>query len=121
MPAPRLASVVAERVVERGSAQVIDIPGEHLEQTRRQIRRDLRSRGFKSTTFVMDNVLHVISDDAWNAIDSAVKDIRLEQTFARFTNPDAKIDPAPTTELRVVWRTWVTRYPPTSKVEQLRA
>jgi hypothetical protein len=67
-----LASVVADTVETFGSAHITGVPGEHLESVRRSTRKHLRRRGFRSQTYVVNAVVHVMSDDAYQAIDPAL-------------------------------------------------
>ena len=104
-----LAAVVAEEVTRFSSTYVTGVPVEHVEATRAAIRKALRSHGFRSSTRVVDGVVHVWSDDAYDALDPA--EIRTSVTAAleRITtgvdatpqrDPDATPGP-------VDWHTWV--------------
>ncbi len=104
-----LASVVAEEVTRFSSTYVTGVPVEHVEATRAAIRKVLRSNGFRSSTRVVDGVVHVSSDDAYDAMDPA--DIRTSVTSAleRITTG---VDAAPPRALDatpgpVDWHTWV--------------
>lgn len=104
-----LAAVVAEQVVEFSSVYVTGIPAEHLEATRRAIRKALRSNGFRSGTHAVDGLLAVWSDDAYQAIDPAVLNTRLNSAIQRIglageagDRGDAEPPPGP-----IDWHTWV--------------
>ncbi|MBI2705631.1 MAG: hypothetical protein HYX32_10135 [Actinobacteria bacterium] len=58
-----LAVIIADRVEEFGSTTVTSVPAEHLEATRRAARKHLHAKGFRSTTHVVNDVLHVLSDE----------------------------------------------------------
>ena len=66
-----LAAVAAEEVTRFSSTYVTGVPVEHVEATRAAIRKVLRSNGFGSSTRVVEGVVHVWSDDAYEAIDPA--------------------------------------------------
>jgi hypothetical protein len=66
-----LAAVVAEEVIQFSSAFITSIPVEQVEAVRRAVRQALRSAGFRSNTTVVDGVVHVWSDDAYQALDPA--------------------------------------------------
>lgn len=68
-----LAAVIAEEVEELGSARVTSVPAEHLEAVRRRARSHLRATGYRSTTHVIGDVLHVLSQDASEAIELEVE------------------------------------------------
>jgi hypothetical protein len=99
-----LAQVVADAVVERSSTYVTGVPGEHLESTRRAIRKALRDRGFRSNTHVIDDVLAVWSDDAYQALDPDELGSSLKVALDRIVAGEVREGtPAPT----IAWSTWV--------------
>ena len=99
-----LAQVVADAVVERSSTYVTGVPGEHLESTRRAIRKALRDRGFRSNTHVIDDVLAVWSDDAYQAFDPDELGASLKVALDRIVaGVPREGTPAPT----IAWHTWV--------------
>jgi hypothetical protein len=100
-----LAEVVAEAVVERSSTYVTGVPGEHLEATRRAIRKALRDRGFRSNTHVVDDVLAVWSDDAYNALDRDELGAGMRAALDRIIAGDMSEAPAPPPA--IAWSTWV--------------
>lgn len=104
-----LAAVVAEEVTKFSSTYVTGVPVEHVEATRAAIRKILRSGGFRSSTRVVDGVLHVWSDDAYDALDPA--EIRTRVTSALqliTTGADAVAQRDPdSTPGPVDWHTWV--------------
>ena len=104
-----LAAVVAEEVTRFSSTYVTSVPVEHVEATRAAIRKALRSQGFRSSTRVVDGVVHVWSDDAYDALDSA--EIRTRVTSALqliTTGVDAVPQRDPySTPGPVDWHTWV--------------
>ena len=104
-----LAAVVAEEVTKFSSTYVTGVPVEHVEATRAAIRKILRSGGFRSSTRVVDGVLHVWSDDAYDALDPA--EIRTRVTSALqliTTGVDAVSQRDPdSTPGPVDWHTWV--------------
>lgn len=78
-----LASVVAEQMEALGSAYITGVPAEHVEATRRAARRHLRARGFRSQTHVVNAVVHVLSDDAYRAMDPALNRALIDDAMAR--------------------------------------
>ena len=104
-----LAAVVAEEVTRFSSTYVTSVPVEHVEATRAAIRKALRSQGFRSSTRVVDGVVHVWSDDAYDALDPA--EIRTRVTSALqliTTGADAVPQRDPdSTPGPVDWHTWV--------------
>jgi hypothetical protein len=104
-----LAAVVAEEVTKFSSTYVTGVPVEHVEATRSAIRKVLRSGGIRSSTRVLDGVVHVWSDDAYDALDPAEIRTRVTSAIERIVGrPDtaAPHDPA-STPGPVDWRTWV--------------
>lgn len=100
-----LAEVVADAVVERSSTHVTGVPGEHLEAARRAIRKALRDRGFRSNTHVVDDVLAVWSDDAYNALDRDELGAGMRAALDRIIAGDMSETPAPPPA--IAWSTWV--------------
>lgn len=103
-----LAAVVAEEVTRSSSTYVTGVPVQHVEATRAAIRKVLRSGGFRSSTRIVDGVLHVWSDDAYDAIDPA--EIRSSVTSALqriTTGADAPPRDPDSTPGPVDWHTWV--------------
>lgn len=105
-----LAEVVADAVVSRSSTYVTGVPGEHLEATRRAIRKALRDRGFNSNTHVVDDLLAVWSDDAYQTIDRDEIGRRVTAALERVAGgPDGTdLSDAGGPAGRVDWNTWVT-------------
>ena len=101
--------MVAEEVTKFSSTYVTGVPVEHVEATRAAIRKILRSGGFRSSTRVVDGVLHVWSDDAYDALDPA--EIRTRVTSALqliTTGVDAVSQRDPdSTPGPIDWHTWV--------------
>jgi hypothetical protein len=104
-----LAAVVAEEVTRFSSTYVTGIPVEHVEATRRAIRKALRAQGFRSNTMVVEGVVHVWSDDAFHQIDHAEMQGRVVRALQQVTPtadaPDLADDvegPGP-----IAWNTWV--------------
>ena len=104
-----LAAVVAEYVTRFSSSCVTAIPAEHVDATRRAIRKALRAEGFRSNTTVIDGVVHVWSDDAFEQIDQSDMKDRVARALQKNTlgpgSPDAPDDiprPGP-----IDWHTWV--------------
>lgn len=100
-----LAEVVAEAVVARSSTYVTGVPGEHLEATRRAIRKALRDRGFRSNTHVIDDVLAVWSDDAYNALDRDELGASTAAAIDRIMS--GEVSETPTPQPTIAWGTWV--------------
>jgi hypothetical protein len=101
---PLLAEVVADAVVARSSTYVTGVPGEHLEATRRAIRKALRDRGFRSNTHVTDDVLAVWSNDAYDALDPDEVGASMRAALDRIVTGEVREStPAPT----IAWSTWV--------------
>jgi len=85
-----LASVVAEEVTRFSSTYVTGVPVQHVEATRAAIRKALRAGGFRSSTRVVDGVVHVWSDDAYDALDPAEIRTSVTSAIERITSgPDA--------------------------------
>lgn len=106
-----LASIVSDKVATFGSSRVMSVPAEHVEALRRSIRKVLRGRGFRSQTHHLNGVVHVMSDDAWAAIDPEVAQQR-DREAAESVSRIIAGDPLPecSTGLpadAVVWSTWV--------------
>lgn len=101
-----LAEVVADAVVERSSTFVTGVPGEHLEVTRRAIRKAIRDRGFSSNTQVMDDVLSVWSDDAYQALDPDETGASVVAAIERAMSGETSEAPSPLAT--IAWSTWVT-------------
>ena len=105
-----LVSVIGEKVEAFGSAWVTGIPGEFLEELRKAIRKHLRGKGFRSQTMIGNGVLHVMSDDAVEAIEPSVRAAWINQAIRRMgvveqpADNDAVVDRP---QLGVDWRTWV--------------
>ena len=100
-----LAEVVAEAVVARSSTYVTGVPGEHLEATRRAIRKALRDRGFRSNTHVIDDVLAVWSDDAYQALDPDELGASTGAAIDRIMS--GEVSEAPPPQPTIAWSTWV--------------
>lgn len=104
-----LASVVAEEVTRFSSTYVTGVSVEHVEATRAAIRKVLRSNGFRFSTRVVDGVVQVWSDDAYDALDPS--EIRTSVTSALeriATGVDAAPQRDPDATPRPVdWHTWV--------------
>jgi hypothetical protein len=97
--------VVADAVVARSSTYVTGVPGEHLEASRRAIRKALRDRGCNSGTRVFDDVLVVWSDDAFNALDQNEIGTRVAERIERIMSGEAS--EAPTSQPTIAWSSWV--------------
>jgi hypothetical protein len=100
-----LAEVVADAVVERSSTYVTGVPGEHLEATRRAIRKALRDRGFNAGTRSLDDVLVVWSDDAYNALDRDELGASTAAAIDRIVAGEAS--ERSTSQSTIAWITWV--------------
>ncbi len=106
-----LAAVAAEEVTRFSSTYVTGVPVEHVEATRAAIRKVLRSNGFGSSTRVVEGVVHVWSDDAYEAIDPAEIRASVTSAIERMTTvvdtaPDRDRDPDSTPGPND-WHTWV--------------
>lgn len=102
-----LASVVADRVTEVSSAYVTGIPGQHLEATRKAIRKALRQRGFRSSTGVQGETLAVWSDDAYEAMGEEKIRALHRGAAERFAAIVADPQPIETEPVTISWHTWV--------------
>jgi hypothetical protein len=104
-----LAAVVAEEVTRFSSTYVTGVPVEHVETTRAAIRKVLRSGGFRSSTRVVDGVVHVWSDDAYDAIDPAEIGASVTSALERITSGADTASPRDpdSTPGPVDWHTWV--------------
>jgi len=103
-----LASIIAEAVQEFGSTMVTNVPAEHLEATRRAARKHLRAKGFRSTTHVVNGVLHVLSDDASDAIDPDVKRSWFDASMARAMGTESSTSAELPRTQPIDWYTWVS-------------
>jgi hypothetical protein len=103
-----LAEIIAEKVEEFGTVRVTSIPAEHVEDVRRAARKSLRAKGFRSTTHVLGDVLHVLSDDATAAIDPGVKHSWINAALSGITIGVPRDDTALSRAREPIdWRTWV--------------
>ena len=102
-----LASVVADTVEAFGSAHITSVPAEHVAAVRRAARKHLRDRGFRSQTYVVNAVVHVISDDAYQAIDPAVSQGWVNEAVTRIDAGDSGGDSPIAARHGVDWHTWV--------------
>ena len=103
-----LSEVVAEAVVARSSTYVSGVPGEHLEATRRAIRKALRDRGFRSNTHVIDDVLAVWSDGAYQALDPDELGVSAVAAIERIMSGEVSEANAPSPQATIAWSTWVS-------------
>ena len=104
-----LAAVAAEEVTRFSSTYVTGVPVEHVEATRAAIRKVLRANGLGSSTRVVEGVVHVWSDDAYEAIDPAEIRDSVTSAIERMTTgvdtaPDRDPDSTPGP---IDWHTWV--------------
>ena len=104
-----LAAVAAEEVTRFSSTYVTGVPVEHVEATRAAIRKVLRANGLGSSTRVVEGVVHVWSDDAYEAIDPAEIRASVTSAIERMTTgvdtaPDRDPDSTPGP---IDWHTWV--------------
>lgn len=104
-----LASVVAEEVTRFSSTYVTGVPVQHVEATRAAIRKALRADGFRSSTRVVEGVVHVWSDDAYDALDPGEIRTSVISVIERITSgPDEAPQRDPdSTPGPVDWHTWV--------------
>lgn len=103
-----LAFVVADTVEALGSAYVTSAPAEHVEAFRRAVRRHLRERGFRSRTHVVNAVVHVMSDDAYQAIDPDLTRSWINEAVARIDAGVTGGEARPQVVRNGVdWHTWV--------------
>lgn len=103
-----LAAVVAEEVIHFSSAYITGVPVEQVEAVRGAVRKALRSAGFRSNTTVVDGVVHVWSDDAYQALDPA--EIKKSVTGAierAMSGSDAPAIERPPGPGSIDWHTWV--------------
>lgn len=103
-----LAAIIAEKVEEFGSVRVTGVPAQHVEVVRRAARKHLRAKGFRSTTLVVDDVVHVLSDDATDAIDPEVKHGWINEAVVGITIGAAQSDSTLHRACEPIdWHTWV--------------
>jgi len=103
-----VASLIAEQVVTFGSVMVLNVPADQLEATRRAARRHIRQKGFGSNTYVVSDVLHVLSDDAYDAIDEDTKR-KWSVALANAITPEGATPLPPDMKPTPInWRTWAT-------------
>jgi hypothetical protein len=71
-----LSRLATDAVRKVGSAVLKDVPGDQMEPLRRAVRRAIRNQlGYKSNTIVIENTLHVVSDEAFEVVrDSQMKE-----------------------------------------------
>ena len=85
------------------------VPGQHLEATRRAIRKALRARGLSSGTRSIEGTLIVWSDDAYNALDpeelSAIATPAIKRIIGNETTESAA--PPRSSQATIGWGTWV--------------
>jgi hypothetical protein len=103
-----IACVVAETVEALGSAYITGVPAEHIEAVRRAARKHLRDEGFRSQTNVVNAVVHVSSDDAYQAIDPELRRGWLDEAMARI-DAGTSSDEGRTGLVgeAIDWHTWV--------------
>jgi len=105
---PLLAEVVADAVVARSSTYVTGVPGEHLESTRRAIRKALRDRGLNSGTRAVDDLLVVWSNDAYQALDPDELGASTAAAIERIMGNETSLAPVPrSSQATIGWNTWV--------------
>jgi hypothetical protein len=103
-----LAAVVAEEVIQFSSAYITSVPVEQVEAVRRAVRQALRSAGFRSNTAVIDGVVHVWSDDAYQALDPAEIGKSVTGAIERaMSGSDAPAIERPAGPGSIDWHTWV--------------
>lgn len=102
-----LASVVADTVETYGSAFITSVPAEHLEAVRRAARRHLRDRGFRSQTYVVNAVVHIMSDDAFERIDPSVSQGWVNEALTRIDVGESGGAHPVAARHGVDWHTWV--------------
>ena len=97
------------RVLSAALVGVTGVPVEHVETTRAAIRKVLRSGGFRSSTRVVDGVVHVWSDDAYDALDPAEIRTRVTSAIERIVGGPNTAAPrdSDSTPGPVHWHTWV--------------
>lgn len=103
-----LAAVVAEEVIHFSSAYITSVPVEQVEAVRSAVRQSLRSGRFRSNTAVINGVVHVWSDDAYQALDPA--EIKQSVTGAierAMSGPDDPAVEQPLGPGPIDWHTWV--------------
>lgn len=104
-----LAAIVAAEVIQFSSAYITGVPVEQVEAVRGAVRKALRSAGFRSNATVVDGVVHVWSDDAYQALDPA--EIKKSVTGAierAMSGSDAPAIERPPGPGSIDWHTWVT-------------
>lgn len=103
-----LAWVVADTVEAVGSAYVQGVPAEHVEAVRRATRKYLRERGFRSQTRIVNGVVVVTSDDAYDAIDPALKSGWIVDALDRIYEGAESDDVGQRIDSQTInWSTWV--------------
>ncbi len=103
-----LAWVVADTVEALGSAYITGVPAEQVEPVRRAARKYLRERGFRSQTSVVNSVVLVTSDDAYQSMDPALRRRWLDGAVAQVTTGAEPVDgQGDGVEEAIDWHTWV--------------
>jgi hypothetical protein len=70
-----LARLVADAIVEHGTAEVIGVPGDQLPGFRSQVRAEVRTRGIRQlNTFVRGDLFVAISHEAYEALPQEVRE-----------------------------------------------
>lgn len=103
-----LAAVVAEEVIRFSSAYITGVPVEQVEAVRRAVRQALRSAGFRSNTTVINGVVHVWSDDAYQALEpDEIKNSVTGAIERAMSGSDAPANERPAGPGPIDWHTWV--------------
>lgn len=103
-----LAWVVADTVEALGSTYIQGVPAEHIESVRRAARKHLRERGFGSQTRVVNGVVLVTSDDAYEALDPELKSGWIADALDRIYEGSVSGAVRPSGESEAIyWNTWV--------------
>lgn len=102
-----LASVVAEAVETFGSVHITGVPAEHVEAVRRAARKHLRERGFRSQTLVVNAVVHVMFDDAYQSIDPVLSQGWINEALERIGTGESIGGNSAVGAHPIDWHTWV--------------
>lgn len=103
-----LAWVVAETVEALGSAYITGVPAEQIEAVRCAARKHLSEHGFRSQTSVVNSIVLVTSDDAYKAIDPALRRGWLDGAVAQIAEGGGPDDEwSGRVEEAIDWHTWV--------------
>jgi len=102
---PLVVDLAMQEVSQFGSSRVAGIPGDQAEVLRAAFSAALRRTGLRGRTYLLETILFVVSEDAWNALSQDRKgalDAQLADTLDWLEGDE----PNPTRRRGVDWKTW---------------